>query len=61
MLHYHWPSVYLQLILAFISSKLLFPYKGYKSYNELWLPVSKLVSALARSFTYGLRLGEPGV
>ena len=33
------PYVNLQLILAFISSKYVFPYKVYKSYTELGLPV----------------------
>ena len=31
--------LHLQLILAFISSKYVFPYKVYKSYTELGLPV----------------------
>ena len=36
--------LHLQLILAFISSKYVFPYKVYKSYTELGLPVSNCAS-----------------
>ena len=39
--------LHLQLILAFITSKLIFPYKVYKSYTELGQPVVRREDLLA--------------